>query len=128
MQCLSQLLTKEQTHSSKGKALGTRLSERLFFHFLRPDPPPANHYPSPATRYPSTHYPPPVTRHPSPAEKSCRPIKRGNQKKKKNNKHYKKRYFSNIILHDIACTSNIYPATRQVRQCLRQPRPQGFSF
>ena len=64
-------------------------------------------------------------------------IKRGNQKKKNNNKLYKKRYFSNIILHDIACTSNIYPATRQVRshslldmfeQCLRQPRPQGFSF
>ena len=31
-------------------------------------------------------------------------IKRGNQKNKNNNKHYKKRYFSNNILHDIACT------------------------
>ena len=31
-------------------------------------------------------------------------IKSGNQKKKKGNKHYKKRYFSNIHLHDIACT------------------------
>ena len=31
-------------------------------------------------------------------------IKRGNQKKKINNKHNKKRNFSNIILHDMACT------------------------
>ena len=34
-------------------------------------------------------------------------IKRGNQKRKNNNKHYKKRYFSNIILHDIACTRQL---------------------
>ena len=36
----------------------------LFFYFLRPDPPPATRYPSPATRHPSTRYPSPVTRHP----------------------------------------------------------------
>ena len=30
--------------------------------------------------------------------------KSGNQKKKKENEHYKTRYFSNILLHDIACT------------------------
>ena len=46
----------------------------LFFYFLRPDPPPATRYPSPATRHLSTRHPPPATRHPSPAEKSCRQL------------------------------------------------------
>ena len=31
-------------------------------------------------------------------------IKGETKKEKKDNKHYKKRYFSNILLHDIACT------------------------
>ena len=40
----------------------------FIFYFLRPDPPPATRYPSPATHYPSTRYlstryPSPVTRH-----------------------------------------------------------------
>ena len=51
----------------------------LFFYFLQPDPPPATHYPSPATHHPSTRYPPPVTRHPqkSPADSLLTQIKRG---------------------------------------------------